>query len=166
MKGSNHYTYPATRMSKRRRGAATVELAVLAPLLAILVLGTIEIGRLLMVRNVLNDAARVGCRVASKSTTTSTAQVNNEIQKILIDNNISTGGAQVQVFVHRKVGTGDTATFVRQSAQLNTARPGMDGVEVVVSLPYANVAWLGGNTYLNLASSYQITSQPFVMMRQ
>lgn len=47
-----------------RRGAAAVEFAFVAPLLIILVLGCIEFSRVLMVKNMLGQAAIAGSRVA------------------------------------------------------------------------------------------------------
>lgn len=49
---------------RRRRGAATVEFAVIAPVLFLLVLGLIEFSRAFMVIHLLTDAARQGCRTA------------------------------------------------------------------------------------------------------
>lgn len=56
-----------------RRGAATVEFALIAPLFFLLVLGSIEIGRALMVQQVLTNASRVGAREASLLNGTSAA---------------------------------------------------------------------------------------------
>ncbi len=57
---------------KRRSGAAAIELAfVMIPLL-MMIFGIFEYGRLLMDWNVLNNAAREGCRYALVNNTTST----------------------------------------------------------------------------------------------
>ena len=48
-----------------RRGAAVVEMAVVAPVLVMLILGTIEVGWMLMARHTLSLAAREGARAAS-----------------------------------------------------------------------------------------------------
>lgn len=48
-----------------RRGAAVVEFAVVAPLLLLLVLGTIEYGRFVMIQQMLTNAAREGARRAT-----------------------------------------------------------------------------------------------------
>ena len=45
----------------RRRAAAAVELALIAPVLAAMLVGIFELGRGLMVKQALNDAARKGC---------------------------------------------------------------------------------------------------------
>src|SRR5947209_283568 len=64
-----------TADSNRRWGAAAVEFAIVAPLLVSLVLGLIEFGRVLMVEQILTNAAREGCRTAvlDGSTTSDTS---------------------------------------------------------------------------------------------
>ncbi len=47
-----------------RRGIAATEFAVIAPFLGILILGMFELARGIMVKQMLNDAARRACRVA------------------------------------------------------------------------------------------------------
>jgi Flp pilus assembly protein TadG len=61
----------ATRSSARyrRSGAAVVELAVVAPVFFLLLFGLVELGRTLMVKHALTEAARAGCREAILSTT-------------------------------------------------------------------------------------------------
>ena len=49
---------------RRRRGAAAVEFAIVAPLFFMLVLGMIEIGRMVMVQQIITNASREGARVA------------------------------------------------------------------------------------------------------
>ena len=66
-----------------RRGAAAVELAVVSPLLLILFLGLIEVGNLVNVANVVNNASRVGARVAARNETQATAQVQTAIEEYL-----------------------------------------------------------------------------------
>ena len=51
-----------TRHAKRR-GLAVVELAVVAPLLVLLLIGTWELGRTVQVYQVLNSAVREGARI-------------------------------------------------------------------------------------------------------
>lgn len=52
------------RQTKRRRGAAIVEVAVCFPVFMLILLGVIEFGRALMVSQLLTNAAREACRDA------------------------------------------------------------------------------------------------------
>src|SRR5206468_2029837 len=56
---------PAAAPARRKRGAAAaVEFALVAPVLLLFVLGIIEFGRLMMVEQILTNAAREGARRA------------------------------------------------------------------------------------------------------
>ena len=49
---------------RKKRGAAVVEFAIVAPLFILLVFGMIEFGRMVMVQQVLTNASREGARLA------------------------------------------------------------------------------------------------------
>lgn len=55
------------RPRRQRHGAAAVELAVVMPLLVVLLVGVWEIGRLIQLQQIMNEAARDGARLASQS---------------------------------------------------------------------------------------------------
>jgi Flp pilus assembly protein TadG len=57
---------------KARSGAQTVETAIVMIWVLMFIMGTFEYGRLLMDWNVLNNAARVGCRYALANNTSTT----------------------------------------------------------------------------------------------
>jgi Flp pilus assembly protein TadG len=60
-----HRTVPRRRPNAlKRRGAAAVEFAIVAPVFLLLLVGMIEVGRAVMVQQVLINAARVGARQA------------------------------------------------------------------------------------------------------
>lgn len=59
-----------TSDNQRRRGAATVEMAVVAPLLLTLVFGIIEFSWMMSVQQSVTNAAREGCRTAALKGTT------------------------------------------------------------------------------------------------
>jgi Flp pilus assembly protein TadG len=53
------------RRRERRHGIAAVEVAVVLPVLVAILLGVWEVGRLLMVQNILDNAAREGARLTA-----------------------------------------------------------------------------------------------------
>jgi Flp pilus assembly protein TadG len=68
--------------STRRRGASAVEFAIVAPVFFLVVLGIIEFGRMVMVQQVITNAAREGARIAvldSATTARVTTRVNDYI---------------------------------------------------------------------------------------
>jgi Flp pilus assembly protein TadG len=131
-----------------RRGAAAVEFAVLAPFLFLLAMGALEVGRAIIVRQALTDAARKACRTGilpGKADADIAADANN----ILTDNNIPTSAATIVIQVN---GTSVDAG----AAQLG------DQISVKVSVPYSKVAW----TPLFFFNGASIDSETLVMMRQ
>lgn len=110
-----------SKSANNRRGAAAVEFAIIAPVFFMLVIGFIELGRGLMVQQVLTNASRVGAREAvSLHTSTS------EVQTVATDyaEGISVPGVTVTV-------TPDPSDV-----------PAGENVTVTVSIPYADVSWV------------------------
>jgi len=52
-------------VTKKRKGSAMVEMALVLPLLILLLVGIVEFSRVLMVKQVITNAAREGARAAS-----------------------------------------------------------------------------------------------------
>lgn len=108
---------------RNRRGAAVVEFAVVAPVFFAFVLGMVEIGRAVMVQQILTNASREGARLGVLDD-----QSNGDVES-LVDNylnaaSISAGSVQVTV-----------------DPPLPTA-PGYNGpVSVTVSVPFDQVNW-------------------------
>lgn len=116
------------RDSQSRRGVATVEFAIVAPLFFLLVLGSIELGRALMVQQVLTNASRVGARDAVTLAGTSSSAVAAASS---FANGASVGGVQVAV-----------------SPDASAASAG-DMISVTVTVPYNNVTWIPSPWFMN-----------------
>jgi len=116
------------RYRKKRRGAAAVEFALVAPLFFLLVFGMIEFGRMVMVQQVLTNASREGARTAVLDGTTLT-----DVQQI------------VGVYLAASGINGATLTTV--PANPATADFG-DPVTVTISIPFSAVSWLPTPMYL------------------
>jgi len=117
-----------SRKARARRATATVEFAVAAPLLALLLLGMVEYGRLVMVQQLLTNAAREGARVAVADNATS-SDVESAVKEYLEQHSL-----------------GDVEVAVDPPSP-GTAAPG-DGVVVTVQLPFDNASWLASPLYL------------------
>jgi Flp pilus assembly protein TadG len=71
----------AARIQKAtRRGAATVETAVVLNVLLLMLLGVFEYGRLVMIRELMLNAARAGARMAVVGTSSNPPVTTSEIQ--------------------------------------------------------------------------------------
>lgn len=137
------------RLPKRNRrlGAVVVEFALIAPILALFVVGMLELGRAVMVREIVSNAARKGCRSGVLPGRNSTA-ITNDVNQVLQDNGIATA-ATLDIRVNG----------VPANAQ--TAKQG-DQISLTVSIPFSAASWTG-NFFLTSSS---ISSETLIMMRQ
>jgi Flp pilus assembly protein TadG len=134
---------PSTR--EDRRGVAAVEMALVLPVFVLSMLGVIEIGRAMMLTQVLENAARTGVRMAVLNNTTN-AQVTTAVQTFVHDTtNVASGNVTVTIGVNGN-----------NSASLATAQPG-DTISVTVSVPFTTASWvppsyLGGKNIIALCT--------------
>lgn len=115
------------RRQQQRVGAAAVEFAVVAPLMIMLTLGMMEIGRVVMVKQLLVNATREGARLAVLPGVTA-QEVQDEVQVSLDDASLS----------------GTTITV--SPAVLSTASAGTP-VTVTVSMPASAASWIPNPVY-------------------
>ena len=119
---------PYQSCRRQRRGAAAVEFAVVAPVFVLLVFGMIEFGRMVMVQQMLTNAAREGARLGVIEGNTAT-DVETRVDNYLAAANIT--GATVTVTTLPASGS-DTG----------------DRISVTVSIPFGQVSWLPTPMYL------------------
>lgn len=116
------------RRGKRRRGAAAVEFAIVATVFFIFVFGIFEIGRLVMLKQIMGEACRQGARRAILENATESGVVDL-VKTRLATNSIP--GATV------------TITWNNKATQPNMANLGFqDPLTVRATVPYSNVSWL------------------------
>ena len=128
-----------------RRGAALVEFAMVAPLLFLLVMGSVEFARAFMANNLIANAARCGGR-AGAIPGTSNADITASIDQSL--GGVGISGYSVSVTINGK------------PVDAKAALQG-DSVEVNVSVPYAAVTWLPSPAFLA-----NVTLKETVVMRR
>jgi Flp pilus assembly protein TadG len=116
---------------ERRTGAAAVELAVLLPILAILLLGLWELGRLIWVQQVLSNAAREGARQAAAGEK-SPNQVRHHIRTYLQRAGLSTEGMPDPEV--------DNLTDPNRADPRNGRH--LDRYKVRITFPVANYRWV------------------------
>ncbi len=107
---------------RRRRGATVVEFAVVAPLLFLFIFAMLEFGRMVMVEQILTNAAREGARrgILEQSTR---AEVETIVSDYLTGSSVCGATVTVSPDQLRRVGFGQPVT-------------------VTVSVPYSQVSWL------------------------
>ena len=130
---------PARRAEgRRRRGATLVEFAIVAPLVLLFIFALIEFGRMVMVHQIITNAAREGARRGILEQTTA-EEVHTIVDDYLTGSSIS--GATVSVtpesFGHVGFGT---------------------PITVGVSVPFDQVSWIPAPWFLgNVNLSVQST---------
>ena len=126
----------------KRRGAAVVEFAVVAPVFFLLIFGMIEYGRLVMVQQVLTNASREGARVGVLDGATQ-ADVTTAVNNYLTSARITTATVTVTPNPPSSAGYGAPVT-------------------VAISVPFNQVSWLPSPMFLG-GTTMQATS---VMRRE
>ena len=126
---------------RARRGAAVVEFALVAPLLVLCVMGSIDVGQCVNVSQVVNDASRVGARLASRNTVSSASDVKSSVLSYLSNElGISTPTATVNVL--------DSSGTTIAGGDLTTISSGSSfSVQVIFS--YDQVRWMAGFPGIN-----------------
>ena len=109
-----------------KRGASAVEFALVAPLLFLFVFGMIEIGRMVMVQQVLTNATREGARLAAMPDATETD----------VETRVTTFSAQAGV----------PSVTADVSPNPTSAVPG-DTINVTASVAISDVGWLPVNVF-------------------
>ena len=132
---------PFRHTPKKRRGAAAVEFAVVSPILAIVVIGVVDVGRAVMVQQMLTNAARDACRTA-----------------VLDSASASDVISQCETYLASASVPGASATI--DPNPLTAADDG-DPVTVSVSVPFSSVSWLPTSVFLN-----GVTLEGSVVMRR
>ena len=114
--------------SRKRRGAAAVEFAIIAPVFFMFIIGITEFGRAMMVQQTITNASRVGSRQA------------------IVEDAVS-ADIQTSVLAYLTSNTVNGATVTVTPADLSTVGFG-DNVVVTVSVPYDSVTWLPTSWFL------------------
>ena len=113
---------------KKRRGAAAVEFAVVAPIFLLLVFGMIEYGRMVMVQQVLTNASREGARIGVLDGSTN-EEVLDRVTHYLTSGSIQGANITVTPTNPEDAGFGEPVT-------------------VTVDIDFSQVSWLPSPMYL------------------
>ncbi len=115
----------------RRSGASAVEFALIAPFLVTLILGMIEFGRVMMVEQILVNAAREGARAAVLPGS-SASNARTVVTNYLSSSSITLSNPTSQVSV---------------SPDPSTSTPGT-AITVTITVPFNNLSWLPFSVFM------------------
>jgi Flp pilus assembly protein TadG len=153
-----------------RAGYAVVEFVAVLPLFAALMVGMMEMSRVLTVANLLDDAVRKACRTAATPGKVNTDVVSDVNDILSTDNSLptlssvttqNTAGVYITVAPLQSNGTSGPTYGSAASADVSTANPG-DKVSVTVTVSTTNALLYWPKTFFY---SDTIESQTLSMMR-
>ena len=154
-----HARNSASPNAKKRSGAAIAEFAMVCPILAIVLLGMIELCRGTMVKVMLSDAARKGCRTGIQRDK-GNADIIKDCSDVMTDNNFdstkfnpSGGIGSITIVV-----TDPNGNVLAESLDA----PSGSKLSVQVSIPVSSPTWVP-NLFLKAGS---LESETVVMMKQ
>ena len=139
-----------TGTPNRRRGAAAVEMAVSSLVLAPLLVGMWEVGRIVEVQQILGNAAREGGRQAS------TGQLTAAQTQQVVTNYVKNAGLPTQnvsVTVQDLTSPGTDPSLATQ----------FDQIKINVTLPYKDVRYVALQLVTNSATNLTASSMWFSM---
>lgn len=147
------------RRKEERRGVAVVELAFLMPLLLMLIVGVWEIGRLVQLQQIMNQAARDGARIASQAKIVNTTGAYTQIDMTTTDPNVTDTVKDYLYGCGITDLTGLQVTFTYLDGDTTLTQPYQGAknqhFRIYVSLPYANMKW----TTLSLINPTTLAAQ-------
>jgi Flp pilus assembly protein TadG len=143
------------RTGRNRHGAAAVEAAIVFPLIALILLGSIDVGQSIYVAQVVNEASREGARRACRYETTSEDEVRSAVVDLI--NESFTAASNVGVRINFR----DTDGNAIAGGDLSAITSGTE-VAVQVVVDYDSVRWTSGFAGLS-GSSIETTT---VMRRE
>jgi Flp pilus assembly protein TadG len=131
---------------RQRRAAATVEFAVVAPLLFVLTMGALEIGQYVNVGQTVSEASREGARFAARNGTSTVSAVEAYVQNYI---NGSFVGLPASTLAEAlDVNVSDAAGQPIAGGDLTSVNTGTP-INVEVTLDFAAVRWIGRGYHAN-----------------
>ena len=143
---------------RRHRGIATVEMALLLPVLVTIMLGMFELSRAIMVKQLLTGAARKGCRTGILSPY-GNSDIISDVTNVMRDN-----GLDSTKFNPPTIGAVNITVTDPNGNTLPDALDAPTGsiVTVTVVVPMSSVKWVSSFFLTNS----MVESDTIVMMKQ
>jgi Flp pilus assembly protein TadG len=144
---------------RRRSGIASAEFALLVPFLVMIVMGMLELGRAMMVKTILSDAAHKACRTGIKRDK-GNSDIVTEAINVMQDN-----GFDTSKFNPNSLGTITITVTDPNGNVLDDSLDAPSGtvVSVQVSIPVSSTTWV---TPFYLGNGATLESETVVMMKQ
>jgi Flp pilus assembly protein TadG len=144
---------------RRRDGSAIIEFALVVPFLCLILMGMFELGRAMMVKTTLSDAARKACRTGIKRDK-GNSDITIQVMDIMTDN-----GYSPAKFSPPAIGSINVTVTDPNGNVLPDSLDAPSGsiVSVQVAIPVSSTTWV---TPFFLGSGTTLESETVVMMKQ
>jgi len=146
MKKVIHSHHDCCLHNSDRKGAASVEFALVSPLLILFILGTIDVGQFVNASETVGIASRVGARSAAKNTTQHLSEVKSDVQDYLSNAFPNISSEEWNSAVDVSVSGYDGLSV--PDGNLSQVESG-SSITIDVSLEFGAIRWMTGAGYLN-----------------
>ena len=147
--GQRSRSWRTTDAGHARRGAVAVEVALVMPFLATMILGITEVGQVQRAQCYISEAAYAG-GVAGSLPGSSNAQIISDVKTFLTSCKMTATSAVVTIKVNDAI------------ADISTAKRN-DKISVTVAIPVSAVSWYGTHCFIPQNST---VSKTVVMLKQ
>ena len=134
------------RSSKRRRGSAAVEAALILPIILVLTVGGIDISQYVNLAQIVTDSSRQGARVACRNGTGTVGEVEDAVMDYLAGSFPQLSDTQLEDAVAVEVLHSDGSAIT--NGDLTTV-PSGDAISIRVSFDFDDIRWFSGPDYWN-----------------
>lgn len=131
----------STSTRRRQRGAVSVEFALVAPLLVLIIVGGVHFGRVLMTRHKLTDATNYATRAAAVARVTNGNQIRNLVMTRMGGPGSGCSNVQVTATVNAVLGQNELHVVTRCNVATGIGGSllgavGPDTLTVSASMPF------------------------------
>jgi len=145
--------------ARQRRGIASVELPLLLPFPVMIVLGMLELGRAIMARTILSDAAHKAARTGIKRDKGNT-DITSEATDVMHDNGFNTSKFNPPSLGSITITVTDPNGNVLDDS---LDAPSGSKIQVQVAIPVSSTTWVAP---FYMGSGATLESETVVMMKQ
>ena len=129
-----------------RRGAVTVEAALIVPILVLVTIGSIDIGQFINLSQMVSNSSREGARIAGKDTTESVDEVENAIMNYFYDALPNYENSSIDDAVNIQITQGNGQPIPGGDL---SALPSGTELLIQVDFEFSVVRWIRGPNYFD-----------------
>jgi len=135
----SHFNRKQRGRQRKQKGLATVEMAIVSSVFLTVLLGIIEVGRLMFTLNVLDEVTRRGARLAAVCPVSAAEQAAIKNTSVFSGNLINSLGPQHLAISYLK-NDGSAADPATEFSEINYVRARITGFTYQLLIPFSNLS--------------------------